>query len=123
MTQIGVTLEPLELSVKRGSAGTQRFTMVWTNEDGSALPTYDGWLCVIEFMSPYTTRAAIRLTPTVTGDAPSKTLVFDMVFTAATTSGLREGTYPGDVCLIQPTTNSPFYPANITLTIEQSYAP
>lgn len=123
MSQIGVTLEPLEFSVKAGSAGTQRFVGVWTNPDGSALPSYTGWTCAIEFISPFTEKVVITLAPAVTGDLGAKTLTFDMVFVEATTAELNPGVYLGDVCMIQPTTGLPFYPANIALTIEPSYAP
>lgn len=123
MSQIGVTVAQEEFSIKQGSAGTERFTMVWQNADGSPLSTYDGWTCVVEFISPFDQRTAIRLTPTVTGNAGAKTLTFDMEFVSATTADLRPGTYPGDVCLTQPVTGLPFYPADIILTIEDSFAP
>lgn len=123
MNQIGVTLEPLEFAIKRGSSGTQRFTLVMANPDGTALPSYDGWTCVVEFKNPYNNQTAIRLTPTVSGDAGAKTLVFDMTFAISTTSTLAVGTYSGDVCIVQPITGKYYYPATMTLEIQPSYAP
>ncbi len=118
MTQIGVTLEPLEFSVKQGSAGSQLFTTTWTG-----VSDFNGWTCVIEFESPYDNRVVIRFTPTVTGDSGANTLSFTMAFDTDTTETLPPGVYTGDVCMTAPTTGLRFYPADILLSIEESIAP
>lgn len=116
--RIGWTLQNLAFSIKAGSSGSYEFTLNVTQDDGSALPSYDGWVCEIAFFFGYATTASLTKTPTVTGDAIAKTLTFTLALDPADTINLRPGDYTASVWMTDPTDDGEYCPAQLTLTVE-----
>lgn len=109
-------------AIKQGSTGSIKLTATVTQEDGSALPTYDGWTAALKlFRTQQATAPDITQAPTVTGDAANKRLIFTISFVPNDTKALAVGTLIGDLLAIDPAGTSDYYPANISLAIERSY--
>ena len=118
--RIGWEVLDFAASIKAGSSGVQRATMVVTADDGSALPDYSGWSSNVVFRSPFDGRTVITMSPPVTGDLIAMTLAIDLDFLPATTIDLKPGLYTGDICMISPA-GEHYYPlSQYQLTIEGS---
>ena len=117
--RIGWAVTDYDFTIKAGSDGSYQFVLNVTNQDGTGLPTYDGWTAAVAFKSPFTQQTAISKTPTVTGDAVAKTLTFDLDFESADTVNLRPAKYEASVWLLDPTDSGFYCPANLSLTVEQ----
>ncbi len=117
--RIGWVVTEYDFTIKAGSNGSYQFVLNVTNQDGTALPTYDGWTAAVSFKSPFTSQAVITKTPTVTGDGVAKTLTFDLDFVSADTANLQPAKYEASVWLLDPTDSGFYCPANLSLTVEQ----
>ena len=100
--RIGWEVVEYAASIKAGSSGQQRATMIVTDEDGQPLPDYSGWSASVIFRNPFTGTPAITFTPPVTGNAIAMTLAIDLDFVPADTVNLAPGVYLGDICMTSP---------------------
>lgn len=117
--RIGWAVTDYDFTIKAASSGSYQFVLNVTNQDGSALPTYDGWTASVIFRNPFNGAAAITKAPTVTGDGVAKTLTFDLDFVEADTENLVPAKYEASVWLLDPSDSGFYCPANLTLTVEQ----
>lgn len=114
----GWTPRQLNYSIVAGASGSKEFVLTVTQQDGSPIPSYDGWTCEIAFFVGYATTAALTKTPAVTGDAIAKTLSFILEFDPEDTIGLKPADYLSTVWMTDPTNSGKGPAARITLTVE-----
>jgi hypothetical protein len=121
--RFGWDLPTVTARIKQGGSGEITLTATVTLEDGSPLPTYDGWTAAMKlFRSPQSAEPEISKTPTVVGVPAEKQLKVTIALGRADTKGKEIGDLVGDVCVTDPAGNDDYFPANVTLTIERSYS-
>lgn len=116
--RIGWALTDYSFSIKSGSNGAYQVTVVVTNDDGSALPTYDGWTAALDLYAPFVSTPAITIAPSVVGDTLTKSFTFDLTFTPAMTQNINPVTLHGSIWMTNTANDSEFCPANISLMVE-----
>ncbi len=119
--QIGWKLDQVCASIKQGSSGAIELVATVENDDGSPLPSYDGWAAELKLFRKPNIEPDLTITPAVVGNTEAKQLVITIEFAAEDTADVAPGTLSGDVRMLAPN-GKPFFPANFELNVQRSFS-